>query len=58
MKTYKQLQDELRQEAIEWQEKLSSYNYSYGELAYYENYFTKKAKALGLTKEFKENGII
>lgn len=58
MKTYKQQQDELKQEAIEWQEKLSSYNYSYGELAYYENYFRKKARVLGLTKEFRENGII
>ena len=33
-------------------------NYSYGELAYFSDYFEAKARRYGLVKEFKENGII
>ena len=45
-------------EAIEWQLDFDNHNYSYGELAYYGNYFEKLAKRYGLVREFKENGII
>lgn len=50
--------NKLRDKAIEWQHKTSSYNYSYGDLIYFSNYFEKKAKKYGLLKEFRENAII
>lgn len=49
---------EIRQMAIEWQTEASQKNYSYGELAKFNNYFYKKGKRYGLLKEFRENGII
>lgn len=54
---YKEKKEKVRKEAIEWQ-KFAYHNYSYGELAYYQNYFEKEAKKFGLIKEFRENGII
>lgn len=57
-KTYKQQQEELRQEAIEWQSDFGNHNYSYGDLVYWGNYFEKQGKRYGLLKEFRENGII
>ena len=50
--------EETRQEAIFWQIKASKNNYSWGEIAYYSNYFYNKAKRYGLIKEFEENAII
>lgn len=50
--------EEARDEAIEWQNWASNQNLSYGELAQYQNYFTKLARKFGLLREFKENGII
>lgn len=50
--------EEARQYAIEFQQKASQENYSYGELIQYQNELTKLAKRFRLTKEFKENGII
>ena len=47
-----------RQQAIEYQNYSADICYSYSELAFYCNYFTKLAKKYGLIKEFKENGII
>lgn len=44
--------------AIEYQHWASNRNLSYGELVEYQNYFTKLGKKFGLTREFKENGII
>lgn len=58
MKKYQQRKEEARQQAIDWQLKLANYNYSYGDLAYWGNYFEKLAKRFGLVKEFRENGII
>lgn len=49
---------DVREEAIDWQSSFADNNYSYGELAYYQDYFEKLAKRYGLVKEFKENGII
>ena len=44
--------------AIEWQLDFPNHNYSYGELLYFQEYFTRLAKRYGLTKVFRENGII
>lgn len=43
---------------IDWQSDFADHNYSYGELAYFSDYFETKARRYGLVKEFKENGII
>lgn len=57
-KTFEERKEEVRQEAIKWQSKLSHYAYSYGDLVYWGNYFEKQGKRYGLLKEFKENGIL
>lgn len=44
--------------AIEWQNSFEDSNYSYGELAYYQDYFEKLARRYGLVREFRENAII
>lgn len=44
--------------AIEWQADFPNHNYSYGELAYFQDHFTRLAKRYGLIKVFRENGII
>jgi hypothetical protein len=49
---------DVREEAIEWQADFCNHNYSYGELAWYSNYFTRLGKRYGLLREFKENAII
>lgn len=56
-KTYEQLKEEARQEAIDWQLNFSNHNYSYGDLAYYGDHFYKLGKRYGLLKEFRENAI-
>lgn len=58
MNAYQKAKESARNKAIEYQNEFANNNYSYGELAYYEEYFSKLAKKYGLTKEFKENGII
>lgn len=58
MNKYLQLKEKARQKAIDWQFDFANHNYSYGDLVYWGNYFEKQAKRYGLTKEFKENGII
>lgn len=58
MNTYQKRKNAARQKVIEWQVDFGNYNYSYGELAEWSNYFEKLGKRYGLTKEFKENGII
>ena len=55
---YQSQKARFSEEAKEWQRTWGNNNYSYGELAYYGNYFTKIGKIYGLIKEFKENGII
>lgn len=35
-----------------------NHNYSYGELAYFQDYFERLGRRYGLIKEFKENAII
>ena len=54
---YQKRKAEVREEAIEWQAEFGEHNYSYGELAYYGDYFRKLGKRYGLLREFKENAI-
>lgn len=58
MNTYRKSQERARDKAVEWQLDSGDQNYSYGELVYWQNYFTRLAKRYGLVKEFRENGII
>ena len=57
-KTYQELKNKARQEAVEWQHDFANNNYNYEEVGNFYNYFFKLGKRYGLTKEFKENGII
>ena len=56
--TYAEKKEKARNEAIEWQADFCNHNYSYGELAWYSDHFTKLGKRFGLIREFKENAII
>ena len=58
MNAYRKAQERARIKAREWQLGFNNHNYSYGELIERGNYFEKLAKRYGLTKEFRENGII
>lgn len=58
MNKYLEIKEKLREEAKEWQSDFQNNNFSFGDVAYYTNYFYKKGKKYGLLKEFKENGII
>ena len=58
MNTYQRAKERARNEAVEWQLTFNEHNYSYGELAYYGDYFERLAKKYGLVREFRENGII
>ena len=55
---YKEKKEKVRKEAIEWQNEFAYHNYSYSELAYYQNYFENKGKRYGLIREFKKNVIL
>lgn len=50
--------DEAKDLAISYQNWVGDQHLSYGELVYYQNYFTELARKFYLTDEFKENGII
>lgn len=56
--TYRTEKEKAREAAIKWQLDFNNHNYSYGELIIFQDYFKALAKRYGLTKEFKENGII
>lgn len=58
MKTYQERKAAAREKAIEWQHDFENHNYSWLELAQWQQYFEKLAKRYGLTEEFTENGII
>ena len=58
MNAYQRAKERARNKAVEWQSGFCDQNYSYGELAYYGEYFSRLAKRYGLVREFKENGII
>lgn len=57
MKKYYEKQEEIRQQAIEWQLDFGNHNYSWLEVSEWGAYFYKLGKRYGLLKEFKENGI-
>lgn len=58
MTKYQIEKEKAREKAREWSLDFNNHNYSWGELAYFGEYFTRLAKRYGLVKEFKENGII
>ena len=45
-------------EAIDWQLDFDNHNYSWGDMVYFSEHFTKLGKRYGLLREFKENGIL
>lgn len=51
-------EDEARDQAVQWQDEFSSKSMSWGDVLDAGQHFEKTAKKFGLTKEFKENGII
>ena len=55
---YQRAKEKARDKAIEWQMNFDKHNYSYEELSNFGSYFEGLGKRYGLTKEFKENGII
>jgi len=58
MNKYQQGKEAARDKAIEWQWAFGDHNYSMGELMDFNEMFSKLAKRYGLTREFRENGII
>lgn len=58
MNKYQISKERARSKAVEWQIDFCNQNYSYGELAYWGDYFRGLAKRYGLMREFRENGII
>ena len=56
-KSYQEMKEQVRQEAIDWQDEASEQNLSYGELAEAGEYFEKLGRRYGLLQEFRENGI-
>lgn len=58
MDRYKYYKECARQKAINWQSDCNNPEYSWLELAMFQEKFEKLGKRYGLTKEFKENGII
>lgn len=57
-KNYYQIRKaDVRQMAIDWQADFCNHNYSYGELAYWEDHFTRLGKRYGLLREFRAEGI-
>ena len=55
---YHEKKEELRQEAIDWQMAFDENDYSYEELAQFQEYFETQGRRYGLLTEFRENGII
>ena len=58
MKTYQQKKNEIRQQAIEWQNNVSNNSLHWSSIFWGVIYFEKKGRRYGLLTEFKENGII
>ena len=57
MTKYQKAKANAREKAIDWQDKFSRKDISYGELAEAGNYFYKLGKRYGLIREFRENAI-
>ena len=58
MNKYQKQKENARQKAIEYQNRFDSMVYSWSEIAFYSDYFSRLAKRYGLIKEFRENAII
>ena len=58
MNNYQKQKEKARSKAVDWQLDFENHNYSYGELADFQEYFERLAKRYGLVKEFRENSII
>lgn len=59
--TYEQQEEQtnnLLYKAVDYQILASDSNFSYAEIAFKTDYFTKLGKQYGLLTEFKENGVI
>lgn len=56
-KTYQQRKEQVRNEAIDWQDWLRENNVSYEGLAIATDYFEKQGRRYGLLLEFRENAI-
>ncbi len=57
-KKYQIYKEKKRQEAIDWLLDFNNHNYSWEDLLIWQQHWTDIGKRYGLTKEFKENGII
>lgn len=57
MNYYQKRKEQIRQEAIEWQLDFSNHNYSWGELAVWQEHFERLGRRYGLLREFHENAI-
>lgn len=59
MKSYQERKEEIRQQAIDWQQKfIENYTCDWLEISLTAARFEKLAKRYGLVREFKENAII
>jgi uncharacterized protein YijF (DUF1287 family) len=56
-KSYQDMKEQVRQEAIDWQYEQADMNLSYGELADAQEYFERQGRRYGLLQEFRENAI-
>lgn len=56
-KTYQEMKEAAREEAIEWQNNDSDYPYSIEGLSMVGDYFYRLGKRYGLLREFRENAI-
>lgn len=54
--SYREKKAKIREEAIQWQAHFDAMDYY--SVAEWTNYFEKMGKRYGLTREFRENGII
>lgn len=57
MNNYEKQKEELREEAIEWQNDGGEKWYTWSEIEEKVNYFETQGKKYGLLREFHENGI-
>nr|DAK05184.1 MAG TPA: hypothetical protein [Caudoviricetes sp.] len=58
MTRYQKNKEEVRQFAIEWQADFSNHNYSYSDLAVFQDMFFRLGRRYGLLRKFRENGLI
>jgi len=58
MNKYQINKENARNKAIEWQCDFENHNYSWGELVYWQDYFTALGKRYGLLEKFRNEGII